>query len=174
MSAALPLAKAARLAEKVCEVLAPACMKLQIGGSIRRGKPLVGDIDIIALPLPGQDKELARLFHSCAAMGGLKSDGAISKRCLLRKSEFQCDLWIARHASYDLLAPIPCNWGAMLLTYTGSMHHNIKIVERAKALGKTFRPGWGIIEESGRVHATTEAEIFAALGWDFVQPEDRH
>jgi DNA polymerase/3'-5' exonuclease PolX len=54
------------------------------------------------------------------------------------------------------------------------MAHNIKIIQRAKDLGKTFRPGWGVIEESGRVHATTESEIFAALEWDYIEPADRH
>lgn len=170
----IPLKKARALAEKVCEEIAPACDQLAIGGSIRRGIATVGDIDLIALPRPGMEKELARLFRGCAAMGGLILDGAIAKRCRLRKSEIQCDLWVARQATMDLLAPIPCNWGAMFLTYTGSMQHNIKIIQRAKDLGKTFRPGWGVIEETGRVHATTESEIFAALEWDYIEPSDRH
>lgn len=169
----IPLEKARKLAMRICEELAPACDQLAIGGSIRRGVAMVGDLDLIALPRPGAEQELARLFRGCAAMGGLILDGAISKRCRLRKSEIQCDLWVARQATFDLIAPIPCNWGAMLLTYTGSMQHNIKIVQRAKALGKTFRPGWGVIEESGRVHATTEGEIFAALEWEFIEPENR-
>lgn len=169
----IPLAKAWKLAEKVCEELAPACVQIEIGGSIRRGLPDVGDLDIIALPVPGMEKDLARLFRGCASMGGLLLDGGISKRCLLRKSEFQCDLWIAHHETPDLIASIPCNWGAMLLTYTGSMQHNIRIVQRAKDLGKTFRPGWGVIEESGRTHGTTEEEIFEALEWPFIPPENR-
>ena len=169
----LPLAKAVGLATRIMEVLAPACTQIQIAGSIRRRLPTVGDLDIVALPKHGHEDELARLFRSCAQSGGILQDGGISKRCLLRKSGVQLDLWIAKQATRDLIAPIPCNWGAMLLTYTGSPHHNIKIVERAKALGHTFRPGWGVIQESGLVHATTEAEIFAALDWDFVEPEAR-
>lgn len=169
----LPLAKAAALAAKIVEVLAPACDQIEIAGSIRRGLSTVGDLDIVALPKPGHEEALAHLFRTCAHAGGILQDGGISKRCLLRKSGVPLDLWIAKPAKRDLIAPIPCNWGAMLLTYTGSMHHNIKIAERAKELGHTFRPGWGVIEESGRIHATTEAEIFTALGWDFIQPADR-
>ena len=169
----MKLAPARALAEKVREALAPACMKIEIGGSIRRGQAEVGDIDLVALPHPGKDAELARLFRACAAMGGLILDGAIAKRCRLRKSEVQCDLWIAKHAVQDLIAPIPCNWGGMLLTYTGSIQHNIKLVERAKTMGKTFRPGWGVIEPCGQVHATTEAEIFDALELPYLEPGDR-
>lgn len=169
----LPLNKALPLAEKILAVLAPACLKIEIAGSIRRGLPDVGDIDIVALPHPGQERELGRLFHSCAGFGGVLQDGGISKRCLLRKSGVQLDLWIAKHATMDLIAPIPCNWGAMLLTYTGSPRHNIFMVERAKTFGKTFRPGWGVIDHDGRVHGTTESEIFAALEMDFIPPADR-
>jgi len=169
----IPLQKARALAEKVCQELAPACDQIAIAGSIRRGLPMVGDIDIVALPRLGSEAELSRRFRGCASIGGLQLDGAIAKRCLLRKSEIQCDLWIARHAIRDLIAPIPCNWGGMLLTYTGSMQHNIGLVDRAKALGKTFRPGWGVIDADGTCHTTTEAEIFAALQMDFTEPENR-
>lgn len=172
--ARIPLEKAASLAARIVEVLSPACTRIEIAGSIRRQVPHVGDIDIVALPLPGHNEELGRLFRSCAEPLGIQLDGAISKRCLLRKSGIQLDLWIAHHNLADLIAPIPCNWGAMLLTYTGSPPHNIKCVERAKSLGHTFRPAHGVIEENGRVHATTEEEIFAALGWEFIPPQNRH
>lgn len=164
----IPLKKARALAEKVCEELAPACDQIAIGGSIRREVEMVGDIDIICLPRLGEEAELARRFRACAAIGGLQLDGVIAKRCLLRKSEIQCDIWVARHATPDLIAPVPCNWGGMFLTYTGSIQHNIKLADRAKSLGKTFRPGWGVMEENGTLHATTEAEIFAALELDFI------
>ncbi len=171
----LPLEKARTLALKVMDVLRPACVQIETAGSIRRGRPMVGDIDLVCLPRPeqGAAEELARLFATCAEMGGMMTNGGFSKRCLLRKSRFQCDLWIAHHNTGDLFAPLPCNWGAMLLTYTGSPAHNMKVVARAKELGHTFRPGHGVVEESGRVHSVTEAEIFEVLQWDFVEPKDR-
>lgn len=171
----LPLARARNLAERVVEVLAPACDRIEIAGSIRRGMPMVADMDLVILPKPqpGALAELQRLFHSCAASAGILVDGTVSKRCLLRKSLFQCDLWIAHHHTRDLFSGLPCNWGAMLLTYTGSKEHNVKIVSRAKSLGKTFRPGHGIVEEDGTVHSVTEAEIFQSLGWNYIEPRDR-
>lgn len=39
-------------AERLCALLAPFCAQIEIAGSLRRGKPLVGDIEIVALPFP--------------------------------------------------------------------------------------------------------------------------
>lgn len=169
----LALSPAQKLAEKVLEILSPACLKIEVAGSIRRGVAEVGDIDLVCLPRDGAQAELAYLFRECAMQGGMMLDGGMAKRCVLRKNGVQCDLWIAHHTIPDLLAPLPCNYGAMLLTYTGSVAHNIKLVERAKSMGMTFKPGHGVIEESGAVHSVTEEEIFSALKMEFVKPEDR-
>jgi DNA polymerase/3'-5' exonuclease PolX len=169
----IPLTQARRLAEKIMEELAPSCARIEIAGSIRRGLSTVGDIDLVCLPHWNRGVGLTAAFHSCAMIGGVMLDGRISKRCRLRKSGIQLDLWVAHHGNDDLLAPIPCNWGAMLLTYTGSPNHNIRCVERAKALGMTFRPGHGVIEQDGTVHSLTEEAIFTALQWDFMPPENR-
>lgn len=169
----IPLQQALKLAEKIMAELAPCCARIEIAGSIRRGLPTVGDIDIVCLPHWNRGAGLAAAFHSCAMVGGVMLDGRISKRCRLRKSGIQLDLWVAHHGNDDLLAPVPCNWGAMLLTYTGSPNHNIRCVERAKELGMTFRPGHGVIEQDGTVHSLTEEAIFAALQWDFTPPSNR-
>jgi len=169
----LSLAKAEALAEKVMEVLRPVCTRIEVAGSIRRGVAEVGDLDLVCLPKPGQQGALGLLFRSCAQPGGLLLDGGMAKRCLLRKSGVQCDLWVAHHGIMDLIAPLPCNYGAMLLTYTGSLAHNIQLVQRAKKMGLTFKPGHGVVESTGRMHSFTEEEIFAALGMEWVPPEDR-
>lgn len=170
----IPLAKAESLAARVAELLSDVCERIEIAGSIRRRRPVVGDIDLVALPVPGLEAELSRVFRSCAEVGGLMLDGRVSKRCRLRKSGVQCDLWIAHHPLYDLITPLPTNWGAMMLTYTGSTQHNIRILERAKNLGHTWKPGHGLVREDGRIHSETEEEIFAALQWDYILPQDRH
>ncbi|MES2705161.1 MAG: hypothetical protein V4726_01030 [Verrucomicrobiota bacterium] len=175
MSAAarIPSAKAAALAERIVAELAPCCALIAVAGSIRRGLPDAGDIDIVCLPRWQREADLSAAFRACAMSGGIIQDGRISKRCQLRKSGVQLDLWVAHHAVPDLLAPLPCNWGAMLLTYTGSPSFNIRCVERAKALGKTLRPGHGVIDQDGTVHSATEEAIFTALEWDFIPPSNR-
>ena len=39
-------------AEALRELLAPACARIEIAGSIRREKPKVKDVELVAVPLP--------------------------------------------------------------------------------------------------------------------------
>jgi DNA polymerase/3'-5' exonuclease PolX len=46
----LKLEEALALAKTVLEVLAPFCERVEVAGSIRRLRPEVNDIDIVAIP----------------------------------------------------------------------------------------------------------------------------
>lgn len=46
-----PLTEARRVADALVAELAPACARIEIAGSIRRCRPLVSDIEIVAIPL---------------------------------------------------------------------------------------------------------------------------
>jgi len=46
----IPLYEAEQIAQRVIAVLAPHCERIEIAGSIRRRKPEVGDIEIVASP----------------------------------------------------------------------------------------------------------------------------
>ncbi len=45
------LADANPIAQRLHELLRPACERVAIAGSIRRAKPLVADIELVAMPL---------------------------------------------------------------------------------------------------------------------------
>ena len=40
---------ASSIASEICELLEPFCEKVEVAGSIRRGKPIVKDIEIVAV-----------------------------------------------------------------------------------------------------------------------------
>jgi DNA polymerase/3'-5' exonuclease PolX len=46
----LSLAQAQPLAEKIRDTLKPYCERIEIAGSIRRQRPMVGDIEIVCIP----------------------------------------------------------------------------------------------------------------------------
>lgn len=46
----LPLAEASALAGKLVELLRSGCERIEIAGSVRRGSPTVGDLEIVAVP----------------------------------------------------------------------------------------------------------------------------
>lgn len=178
-----PLNAMRDLALRVCEVLRPFCVQIEVAGSIRRGRPQPADIDIVALPEPRAWLDFEAAWKSCADIGGTVTDGTKAKRILLRKSRIQCDLWIADlgiRGEPDLLAPkpdIPGNYGALLLTYTGSKEHNIHVVETARAKGWRWSPSRGlqIPDASGGVEVVSlnEEAIFKRLFNRFIPPAER-
>src|SRR5438876_12139133 len=88
----IPLAQAERLAAKIVTELNTFCERIEIAGSIRRRRPVVNDIDIVALPMPGQTNALrARVLERTAPI----SDG---KEIILTRlaNGVQLDLWLAQ------------------------------------------------------------------------------
>lgn len=67
---AIPLAAARAIAEQVRKALAPACERIEIAGSVRRERPEVHDIEIVAIPLvstrPGPPSAQSSLFGELA------------------------------------------------------------------------------------------------------------
>lgn len=179
-----PLAhdKALALAQRVMEEVHPYAARAEIAGSIRRGRDMCGDIDIVVLPRPGAD--LGALARRLAGGSGLLlTDGRVSKRLLLRKSGVQCDLWIAHHGiQADLLGAgaLPPNFGALLMTYTGSVSHNIRLVAEAKARGWEWRPQTGLVipslfpdTDAPEIVCACERAIYERLGLPWMEPHER-
>ncbi len=167
----LLLETALEYAEKVRIVLlrVPGCHQVEIAGSVRRRCHYVGDLDFVVqaeLRQPVRDKLVAL---GCR----LESDGEDIVRCFSR-TDVQIDIFFARMPFVDLLAPVPSNWGSVLLCRTGSLAHNIYLIEHAKALGLRWNPREGVFDATGRLLASeTEDSIFKALQLDFIEPEKR-
>ncbi len=48
----VPFDRAAGLAQEIKASLAPGCKRIEVAGSLRRRKPHVGDLEMVAIPLP--------------------------------------------------------------------------------------------------------------------------
>jgi DNA polymerase/3'-5' exonuclease PolX len=173
----LNLEDAKFLAEKVCLVLQPLCDKIEVAGSVRRGKSEVGDVDIVALPkavdLPGglcgvvkvdPSTVWKNLIPKALVKSGLKLE--VSGKELHRfsfPSGLQVDVYRARSKT----------WGVILLIRTGSKEHNVKLCTLARSKGLMLSASQGVIENHNIVACRTEEGIFSALGLKFVEPKDR-
>jgi len=171
-AARIPLDRALPLAEKIVLELTPFCEKIQIAGSIRRQRPDVGDIDIVAIPSHrGLMRDRMLRTHP-----RILKDG---NSCLIvelagRYGPIQVDLWLASAGHGDLFTPTPTNFGSLLICRTGSVSHNIFLVEHAKRMNLRWNPYWGVFDQFGKCIASeTEESIFQALKLDFVPPELR-
>jgi len=157
-------------AKEICEQLMPLCSDIAIAGSIRRGCGLCGDIDIVCLASDTQRQ-------------------AVRSRCLRKKKEIRQDgnqilsivltngihvqIFFAHPKTPDLFAPIPCNWGSIMLCRTGPKEFNQSICIQAAKLGYKWNPFKGIISGDQIIASKTEAEIFKTLHIKPINPRNR-
>ena len=71
------LEEAQKIAQRVCLLLRPYCTRMLTVGSIRRGKPLVHDIDIVLIP---RSEALSMFNRRLASIGSLELNGPKIKR----------------------------------------------------------------------------------------------
>ena len=129
-------------------------------GSLRRGCDTCGDLDLLATGAPASlmnDFVEYRLVERVLGHGETKSS-------VLIQGGFQADL--------RLVAPE--SRGAAMQYFTGSRAHNIALRDRAIGLGfKLNEYGLFRTSDDSRVAGEREADIYAALGLDWVPPELR-
>lgn len=173
-----PLQFAEKLAAKIAAELTPFCERIEIAGSIRRRRPHVGDIDLVVLPKAGQ---LEALKERCKRTTTVITDGDQNLIVQLKTTgsePLQLDIFIAKLETREMFDVTPTNFGSLLLCRTGSVAHNIYLVQHAKTLGLVWNPYHGVFGPgpNGRtrlIASATEAEIFAALKLELIPPERR-
>ncbi len=178
----MELTKARAIAQGIVGTLGPYCERIEIAGSIRRGKAEVHDIDIVAIP--SNQAFYIALNHFAKVSGGPKIY-KIELSVVSQGKAFTADIYIASEAT----------WATLLLIRTGSAQHNIKLCKLAHQKGmKLHSDGTGLFKggpgpanlgelmalRSGDtscieqpIPCATEAGIFAALGLPYKAPGDR-
>ena len=154
----IPASEARRVAETLMGRLKPYCERIEIAGSLRRHRPEVHDIDLLAIPKT--PNSLVRFFveERIKPSGGEKY------------LKFMC-----QGISADLYLADRFTWPTLLLIRTGSKEHNIMLAKRAKALGmKLHADGRGLATSGGNViEIRGEADIFSALKLEYKEPWER-
>ena len=172
---ALPRIRA--IADKVVAALSPLCERIEIAGSIRRSRALVGDIDLVILP---KDRAAirARLVPACNVLAdgpqNLLVDWAFDG------ARLQLDIFFAHDGVGDFFAREPSNWGTLLICRTGSKEFNIWFAQQAQRAGYHWNPYRGLAKLQGLssqqqpvAAAATEQELFTTLGLTYIAPEKR-
>ncbi len=154
------LDEATTAAQEILEILRfhPEVLRAAVAGSTRRSKELVHDLDfIVATPKPA---ELTEFFAKQPFAKEIIAHGD-TKCSILLESGMQCDL---RAVSND-------QFPFALMYFTGSKEHNVAIRSRALKQGWSLNEYGFTGENLPVVH--DEADIYRALGLDFVPPELR-
>lgn len=149
----------------------------QIAGSLRRCRETIGDVDLLCSASHLSDgPAVAAAFVKFPEVQRIQGQGQ-TKASILTTDDLQVDLRIVPADSF----------GAALLYFTGSKEHNVKLRGLASARHCTLNE-WGLYKaaeydalrkKAGEaptlrsVAGRSEAEVYAALGLDFIEPELR-
>lgn len=134
--------------------------KIQIGGSLRRMRDTVKDIDILVAA--EQAKEAMDVFASMPNVKSIIAKGG-TKSSVLLKEGMQVDVRVVPLKSF----------GSALQYFTGSKDHNIGL--RRIAIAKKLKLSeYGLFDaKEKQVAGKTEEEVYRALGLSYIEPEMR-
>jgi DNA polymerase/3'-5' exonuclease PolX len=159
----LELAKAKALAKHVESIVKPLFGKFAVVGSIRRQKPIVGDIDFVGVTadcnwsqiVQSLKKEKAKVI--CAGKSLIKLNYPL-ENCL-----FQVDFYRATEQTF----------GIQELIRTGSADHNMWLAGYAISKGLRLKYSEGLMKEEVAVAGKTEESVFSALSLPCPAPQLR-
>lgn len=172
--ARVPLGEVLPLAERLLAFLrnAPGVVRAELGGSLRRRKETVGDVDVVvAAPSAGPVFETFKTFPELSAWL-LAGETSASARLSMR------DLQV------DVRVLPPEDFATTLHHFTGSKAHHIKLRRMALDKGLTVSE-WGVFDllpglppeaahrPDRKRPVSTEAQLYALLGMQEVPPELR-
>lgn len=164
------------LAEKVLLELVPACERIEVAGSIRRGKALVRDLELVAIPNrvpnlfgePGES-ELDPVLEKLVAQGAMEllKGGDKYKQFLLVKAGIKLDLFLCNAET----------WGMCYLIRTGPEDFSKRVVTQRSKGGmlpsQYFVRDLRIWYGTEALQTREEKEVFQILGMKFIAPEKR-
>lgn len=178
------LADARRVIGELVELLRPACERIEIAGSVRRGKPEVHDAEVVIIPtpdlLPLTDTliEWGKAQYALYGTKRTKSWGSLRRGLIF--NGVMCELYMTNEDS----------WGYQYWLRTGPGDANTYIMKwlnmpYVKAPVR-FRDGYGwysrnwrhdgkgwVADDKRRLRIASEEDLFAVLGMPFIPPSER-
>lgn len=166
------------LAERIVKELSPVCQRIEIAGSIRRQKQMIGDIEIVCiaqqqLDLFGDPNGSLLAPH----LEFLATEGRIIKGDKWGEKYKKFYVPARPELSIDLFITTPDEWGYTYTIRTGCAEFSHLIVTPRQYGGYLpghLRVGGCRIWDGDKALPTPEeGELFAALGLRYVEPDLR-
>lgn len=165
-----PLGVALPAAQTILDALLalPQAVEGSLAGSIRRGRPTVGDVDIL-IASPDPEAIMAR-FVALDNVARVLAQGS-TKSSVELVNGLQVDLRVLE----------PARWGTALSYFTGSKDHNVRLRELALQRGLSlnehaFSPvdtAGNVVEGAQKILCANEEEVYAVVGLPWIPPELR-
>jgi DNA polymerase (family 10) len=133
--------------------------QITLGGSLRRMKETIGDVDILVAS--DKPKPVMGAFINLPQTAKVLSEGS-TKASIMTKDGFQVDIRVVK----------PISFGAAQHYFTGSKAHNIRI--RSLGIDKGLKINeYGVFKGQKNIAGKTEEEVFKSVGLPYIPPELR-
>ena len=147
----------------------PEIVRLQVGGSLRRRRETIGDIDMVASVADSASEDARRkimdVFTSQPSVQAITGKGE-TKSSVVLSSGINMDLRVVNDSQFPYT----------LHHFTGSKEHHIPLRRRALSMNMTIND-YGLFKGKEPhlelVPCKDETDIYAALGMAYVEPELR-
>lgn len=162
----ISLVRAKDRAKEFCDWIQSYCSKFMVVGSIRRQRPEVNDVDIVAIP---------NLGGAVSILEWAKSPRGADAGVRLLKVGKTGMQFIFQGVQVDLYLATPETWWTLVIIRTGSASHNVKMCIEAKNKGWVLHvDGRGLYDgHNRRIEFNSEEEFFEKLGLPYKFPEER-
>lgn len=172
----VPFEEAKKIADELVVLLGEGFERLEIAGSLRRKKELVGDIELVGIPKPVQVRGLFGTYEVPSIepiVDLMRSFGYTVDKAGDKYLKF-----VAEHQmSVDLFLCGPKTWGCIFMIRTGSAEFTRRMVTR-----KSYR-GWcpdnmqfaigRLWRDEGALDTPEEEDVFREMGLPYMLPEER-
>lgn len=165
---------ALQVAETLSWLLAPACEHNQVAGSLRRQRPEVGDIEILAIPrceggIDFLDKAVKHLIFN-----GILDYRRNKRGHPMYGPQNKYLIHVASGIAVDIFSTTEEAWHVALVIRTGPKESNVAIATAAQRKGWRLKAyGDGFDTPNGPIRCHSEREVFELVGLPFREPEDR-
>jgi DNA polymerase (family 10) len=147
----------------------PEIVRLQVGGSLRRRRETIGDIDMVASVADSASEDARRkimdVFTSQPSIQAITGKGE-TKSSVVLSSGINMDLRVVNDSQFPYT----------LHHFTGSKEHHIPLRRRALSMNMTIND-YGLFKGKEPhlelVPCKDETDIYAALGMAYIEPELR-
>lgn len=167
----MKLARAEKLADLVTKRLTECWEIAAYGGSIRRKRPEVNDIELIFVPLrfSEEDTDLNQELEEMELFNKIE---------IVKNGEKYKQFWLTKKSGGKIIkvdlfiVTPPAQFGVIYVIRTGSAAFSKWLVNCRKDKGFQFRKG-ALYREDKLIDTPSELGVFQALQLEFVPPEKR-
>lgn len=163
-SARLPLGIAWPVAQSLLQGLRqdPSVLYADIGGSLRRMRSTVGDIDLLAAPRATEERE--KVIDAFVALPQVEK--------VELRGPTKCTVRLYNGLQVDLRVLPGDRYGSLLQHFTGSKEHNVELREFALKKGLSLSE-YGFKQDGKEILCPHEEDVYRTLGLDWIPPEIR-